>query len=86
MQESILPFLRCPLTRSTLSLQVISKDKKKIGHVESEIITEAILWAEEGLFYPVIKGIPRLIAEASIDYKDFLQKHIPDFIERKKSF
>ena len=86
MQESILQFLRCPLTRSTLGLQVISTGKKKIGHIETEIITEAILWADDGLFYPVIKGVPRLIAEASIDYKDFLQNHIPDFIERKNSF
>ena len=78
--------MRCPVTRSVLALQVISKGKKNYCNIETEIITEAILWAPDGLFYPVIKGVPRLVTEASIDYKEFLQKHIPDFIERKNSF
>lgn len=86
MLESVLPFLRCPVTRSSLTLQVISKGKKSFNHIETEIITEAILWAQDDLFYPVINGIPRLIAEASMDYAGFLQKHIPGFTERKNSF
>ncbi|HXB45216.1 MAG TPA: class I SAM-dependent methyltransferase [Puia sp.] len=85
MQESILPFLRCPVTRSVLSLQIISKSQKNYNDTATEIITEAILWAQDGFFYPVIGGVPRLIVEACVDYKEFLQKHIPDFIERKKN-
>jgi SAM-dependent methyltransferase/uncharacterized protein YbaR (Trm112 family) len=79
MQKDILPFLRCPATRSILRLQIISTTKKIYNGSETDIINEAILWSGEDWFYPVINGIPRLLVEAFIDYEKFLQQHIPDF-------
>lgn len=78
--------MRCPVTRSSLELQVITKGKKIYSQIETEIITEAILWSPDGLFYPVIKGVPRLLAEATSDYEAFLKMHIPDFNNRKNNF
>ena len=85
MQETLLPFLRCPVTRSFFRLQIISTAKKNYNGSETDIINEAILWADEDWFYPVINGIPRLIVEAFIDYENFLQQHIPDFILLKNN-
>jgi 2-polyprenyl-3-methyl-5-hydroxy-6-metoxy-1,4-benzoquinol methylase/uncharacterized protein YbaR (Trm112 family) len=85
MLENFLEILRCPITGSKFKLQAISKIQKSLDHLETEIISEAILWADNGLFYPVIKCVPRLIPEAIIDYEDFLRQHIPDFNERKKN-
>jgi SAM-dependent methyltransferase len=47
-------------------------------------ITEGILFANRDWFYPVINGIPRLSVEAFIDYKDFLERHLPDYPSRRK--
>jgi SAM-dependent methyltransferase/uncharacterized protein YbaR (Trm112 family) len=86
MQESLLQILRCPVTGSRLNIQVIERGGKKFNGIEKEIIREAILWSDNGLFFPVIKGVPRLIPEAVIDYEYFLRRHIPDFNERKHQF
>lgn len=83
MHLSFLTLLRCPVTRSSLKIEVISKARKNFGGSEEEIINEAILFAEEDWFYPVINGIPRLIVEAFHDYADFLAKHLPDYQVRR---
>jgi 2-polyprenyl-3-methyl-5-hydroxy-6-metoxy-1,4-benzoquinol methylase/uncharacterized protein YbaR (Trm112 family) len=83
MQEELLPFLRCPVTRSFLRLQIISTAKKNYNGRETDIINEGILWADEDWFYPVINGIPRLLVESFIDYETFLQQHVPDYFFRK---
>ena len=75
MQESLLPLLRCPVTRSSLSLQVISKTVKTFNQVDVEVVNEGLLISKEGFVFPVIGGIPRLIVEAFLDYEAFLRKH-----------
>lgn len=84
MQESLLSLLRCPVTRSHLQLKVLSTTTKKYNGTEGEVIKDAILFAEEDWFYPVINGIPRLIVEAFIDYEDFLREHISDYTKRRE--
>ena len=79
MQEELLSFLRCPVTRTPLRLQIISTGRKWYNDKEEAIVSEAILWADADWFYPVIDGIPRMIVEACIDYHDFFQKHLPEF-------
>ena len=74
MQESLLPLLRCPVTRTALTLKVVQKGSKIFNGETVEIIEEAVLYAEADWFYPVIKGIPRLNVEAFLDYEIFLQK------------
>ncbi len=79
MTEYLLSLLCCPVTKSPLRMQVITYGKKKYGTNEQDIIKEAILFATESWFYPVIEGIPRLLVESFIDHKDFLKKHLPDY-------
>lgn len=67
----MLPFLRCPVTRSPLQLQVTGDE-------------EGILFADEDWFYPVTGGIPRLTVEAFLDYAAFFRLHLPDYPSRRQ--
>ena len=73
MQESLLTLLRCPVTRTALTVKVIKRTDKIFNGESVNIIDEAVLYAAEDWFYPVIKGIPRLNIEAFLDYDRFLQ-------------
>ena len=83
MHSSLLELLRCPVTRSPLTIDVISKSMKKLNGIDEEIIRDGILYSREDWFYPIIDGIPRLIVEAFDDYSTFLQKHLPDYHARR---
>jgi 2-polyprenyl-3-methyl-5-hydroxy-6-metoxy-1,4-benzoquinol methylase/uncharacterized protein YbaR (Trm112 family) len=83
MQEALLSYLRCPVTHQKLSLKVISKAIKNYGGIDIEIIDEGILLSDD-FCYPIIKGIPRLLVEAFVDYEIFLQEHLIDFAARKQ--
>lgn len=83
MREDMLALLRCPVTRSPLRLQVISSSLKLYNGEQVKVIEEGILFAETDWCYPVIKGIPRLLVEAFLDYAWFFRKHLPDYTERK---
>jgi len=82
MQATLLPLLRCPVTKSQLQLQVISSSVKVYNNIEESIIEEGVLFASEDWFYPIIQGIPRLIVEAYVDYESFLRMHLPDYDQR----
>ncbi|HEY4151427.1 MAG TPA: methyltransferase domain-containing protein, partial [Chitinophagaceae bacterium] len=84
MDKVLLSILRCPVSRSELQPHILSSRKKIYNGEEHEVIENAILYAAEDWFYPVINGIPCLLVEACIDYKDFLQQHMPDFAARKE--
>jgi len=84
MKESLIPLLRCPVSRSPLQLQVISRGNKIFDGVNQGIIENAVLFADTEWFYPVIDGIPRLNVEAFLDYADFLGRHLPDYAARKQ--
>lgn len=79
MTRELLHFLRCPVTKSTLNLQVICTGKKLYDNQEIEIVTHGILYAQEDWVYPVVDGIPRLLIESVIDHGDFLKKYLPDY-------
>jgi len=83
MHESLLQLLKCPVTRSSLKMEVISRSAKKFNGIDQEIINEGILFAEEDWFYPIINGIPRLIVESFYDYHDFFRIHLPDYSVRR---
>lgn len=83
MHLSLLKLLRCPVTRTSLKIKVISRTIKRFNGIDEEIINEGVLFAEKDWFYPIIKGIPRLIVEAFQDYEDFLRKHLPDYAPRR---
>lgn len=75
MQESLLPLLRCPVTRTALTLTVIKQAEKVYNDETIVIIEEGVLYAAADWFYPIIKGVPRLTVEAFCDYSDFLKTH-----------
>jgi 2-polyprenyl-3-methyl-5-hydroxy-6-metoxy-1,4-benzoquinol methylase/uncharacterized protein YbaR (Trm112 family) len=78
MQESLLRSLRCPVTRSALSMTILKEGEKMLDGEKKSIIEEAVLYASEDWYYPVIKGIPRLNVEAFLDYADFFKAHRVD--------
>ncbi|MEO6611888.1 MAG: class I SAM-dependent methyltransferase [Chitinophagaceae bacterium] len=84
MQPSLLNLLRCPVTGSSLQLQVISQSAKLFNGRQETIVKEGVLFSEAEWFFPVINGIPRLIVEAFADYKEFLAAHLPDYPARRK--
>ena len=67
------------MTRSSLKLQSFSSSPA------GDEILEGILFAADDWFYPIIKGIPRLTIEAFIDYSDFFEKHLPEYLSCKKA-
>src|SRR5579862_1180296 len=75
--------LRCPVTGSKLNLQVISTVSERYGSEIEQVIHEGILFAEKDWFFPIIDGIPRMLVESFLDYQDFLEKHLSDFVIRK---
>jgi SAM-dependent methyltransferase/uncharacterized protein YbaR (Trm112 family) len=84
MQEALLSYLRCPVTKQSLRLICFSKTSKMYNGVITDVINNGVLLGD--LFcYPIIKGIPRLLVEAFIDYEDFLQQHLPDFELRREA-
>lgn len=85
MLITLLPFLVCPVTRSELTPAMLSFSRKLYIGIEKEVIWDGILYAQNGWFYPIIDGIPRLQAEAFLDYETFLRNKMPDYRERKKN-
>jgi len=62
MQEALLQYLRCPVTRLPLQLTIISKVEKEYITGKISIVSEGILTAEEWC-YPIINGIPQTLVE-----------------------
>ncbi len=83
MQIDHLQFYCCPITQENLELTILKKSTKRLDGIEVEIIEEGIL-SSGVCFYPIIKGIPRLIVEAVYDYRNFLKEHLNDFEEKEK--
>lgn len=82
----LLPFLeymKCPVTRTDLRIEVKKTGRKMYEGVEEDYIEEGILYATEDWFYPVVKGVPRLTVEALFEYESFLQEHVDGFAAKK---
>ena len=85
MLQSLVELLRCPVTRSRLTIVTIKEAKKELDGQIVDIIAEGILYADKDWFYPVINGVPRLMVESIIDYEGFLCKNISNFKELKRN-
>lgn len=83
MLPEFLSFLVCPVTRTPLRPEIISRSKKQFSSGEKEIIWEGILYSEKDWFYPIIEGVPRLQVEAFLDHSSFFEKNLADFESRK---
>lgn len=85
MQETLLPLLRCPVTRTALTLKVIKQNEKQFDDEKVSVIEEGILYADENWIYPIVKGVPRLMVEAFLDHETFLRANVPDYAALKAS-
>jgi ubiquinone/menaquinone biosynthesis C-methylase UbiE/uncharacterized protein YbaR (Trm112 family) len=85
MLEEQLHWLRCPVTRQKLSCITIELREKLLDGQNQKIIYNAVLEGGDDWFYPVIDGIPRLLVEACVDYKDFLKKYLTDYDKRMEN-
>ena len=83
MLEKYLLFLVCPVTHSPLRLYKIDVKTKPFSNGDKEIISNGILYADSDWFYPIIDGVPRLLIESFLDYKEFLEKHLPDYDDKR---
>ena len=84
MQKSLLPHLRCPLNKGRLTLEVIEEKVKHLDDADMTVIETGILYADDGMVYPVIKGVPRLLLESFLDNEAFFTMHLAGFADRKK--
>jgi len=84
MLEKYFSFLVCPVTRSPLRLEKIAVKNKQFTTGEKEVVHEGILYGDQGWFYPVIDGVPRLLIESFLDYEDFLKQKLHDYEDRKQ--
>jgi uncharacterized protein YbaR (Trm112 family) len=85
MQESLIELLRCPVTRSKLTITILKKSKKEFDGKFVDVIEDGILYTDNECFYPVIKGVPRLTVEAIVDFKDFLIVSMNDYEKKKEN-
>lgn len=85
MQDSLLQLLRCPVSRTALTVTVLKREDKILDGKKVSIIKEAILHAELDWVYPVINGIPRLNVEAFLDYEDFFRTVDKEYNNRKEN-
>lgn len=85
MQESLLSLLRCPVTRTALTVKVLKKADKIFDGKIVSIVEEALLFAEADWIYPVIGGVPRLNVEAFLDYETFLIQADENYLLHKEN-
>lgn len=83
MTPELLSYLRCPVSREPLEMEVLQTGTKRYNGIEKEIILSGILRSSDFIF-PIINGIPRLTVEAFIDYETFLAKNVKDFVAIKE--
>lgn len=73
MYRRLLKFLRCPDCGGELNLFTLT-----LGSVAgSEEISEGLLNCQRGHWYPIVRGIPRMLPDALVEHWAVLEKHIP---------
>lgn len=76
MQYELLTYLRCPLSKTVLRLELISEFQRDYqGCLVTEVF-EGLLYSETGLVFPIVDGIPRMQIEAAQDHAGFMAKHL----------
>jgi ubiquinone/menaquinone biosynthesis C-methylase UbiE/uncharacterized protein YbaR (Trm112 family) len=74
MQAKHLPFLRCAITNSTLTLCA-----KTYFPALPEEIESGYLISEQGYLYPIINGVPRMLPNSFLVHKDALKKMLDNY-------
>jgi len=79
VQDKYCPLLRCPISGEPLKIEVLERHQKQYNNCNIDEIYTAILYSPNGMIFPIIYGVPRLLTEAIILFKDFFNTHLPDF-------
>jgi len=85
MMKQVIDILRCPVTRSKLTMVVMKEAVKELDGKKDTVIEEAVLYAAKDWFYPVINGVPRLNVESFLEYAVFLRSHLPAYDQLKEN-
>jgi SAM-dependent methyltransferase/uncharacterized protein YbaR (Trm112 family) len=72
MYLRLLDFLRCPECGETLELMSLSP-----GSTAADEITEGLLHCGNGHWYPVVRGIPRMLPDSMEEHWPDLEPHVP---------
>ena len=80
----MLEWLRCPVTKTPLRLEVLTEFEKQYANGSTREIKDGFLFSEAGFVFPIIDGIPRMLVETVYDYKDFLERRLPGYAAIKK--
>ncbi len=83
MQHKLLDILCCPVCKSDFRLEVIEIDNHTYKGKTIEEVKTGILFAENGFFYPIIDGVPRLLVESFLDYASFFEVNYPNYKTHK---
>jgi ubiquinone/menaquinone biosynthesis C-methylase UbiE/uncharacterized protein YbaR (Trm112 family) len=83
MQYQLHEWLKCPVTKTPLKLQVLAEFEKKYQDGPVKEIKDGLLFSEAGFVFPIIDGIPRLLVESIYDYKDFLKQRFSDYTKAR---
>lgn len=75
MQKELLHYLRCPVSKEKLTLQIISTAQKDFKGIKTDVIKEGLLFSPAGFIFPIINFIPRLLPGSLIDHRDFIVSH-----------
>lgn len=81
----MLEWLRCPVTKTPLRLEVLTEFEKQYANGSAREIKDGFLFSEAGFVFPIIDGIPRMLVETVHDYKDFLERRLPGYAAIKKN-
>lgn len=74
MYLRLLDFLRCPECGEPLQLVPLSGDSTAVGGE----VTEGLLRCRNGDWFPIVRGIPRMLPDALEEHWPTLEAHIPN--------
>ncbi|MES2774236.1 MAG: methyltransferase domain-containing protein [Bacteroidota bacterium] len=77
MKIEALRYLRCPLTHN--QLQLVSITPKTENALPQDEIEEGYLYTDDGMYYPITGGIPRMLPESMLNFETRFHEWIPDF-------
>jgi SAM-dependent methyltransferase/uncharacterized protein YbaR (Trm112 family) len=73
--EKLLSHLRCPISKELLRFEALTAN---------DWFVNGLLLAGNGMIYPVVEGVPRLLLESFLDYEQPLRHLLPSFEEKKQ--
>ncbi|MBL4716033.1 MAG: hypothetical protein COC01_09970 [Bacteroidetes bacterium] len=83
MQQSILQYLRCPVSQEPLELKIYEENERSYNDETVKEITAGLLSSPNGFIYPIVNGVPRMQMESFLEFGDFIKKHHDNYKDVK---